>query len=77
MRTKLYIMTAYADETLVLLNVLGQDVGGSVDWNSRLQFEWTDGDRQWVVMQSGMGKVRATSMCQEALVRFSQETAEL
>ena len=45
MRTKLCIMTAYADETLALLSVLGQDVGGSVDWNSRLQFEWIDGDK--------------------------------
>ena len=57
-------MTAYADETRILLNVLGQEVGDSVDWNSRLQFEWSDGDEKWVVMQSGMGKVRAASMCQ-------------
>lgn len=64
MRTKLCIMTAYADETLALLNVLGQDAGDSVDWNSRFQFEWADGDKKWVVMQSGMGKVRAASMCQ-------------
>ena len=64
MSAELCVMTAYADETHALLNVLGQDVSGSVDWNSRLQFEWTDGDKKWVVMQSGMGKVRAASMCQ-------------
>ena len=64
MSAKLCIMTAYADETHTLLNVLGQEVGDSVDWNSRLQFEWSDGNKKWVVMQSGMGKVRAASMCQ-------------
>ena len=64
MSEKLCIMTAYADETHTLLNVLGQEVGDSVDWNSRLQFEGSDGDKKWVVMQSGMGKVRAASMCQ-------------
>ena len=45
MSAKLCIMTAYADETLTLLNVLGQEVGDSVDWNSRLQFEWSDGNK--------------------------------
>ena len=64
MSVKLCIMTAYADETHTLLNVLGQEVGDSVDWNSRLQFEGSDGDKKWVVTQSGMGKVRAASMCQ-------------
>ena len=74
MRTKLCIMTAYADETLALLNVLGQDVGGSVDWNSRLQFEGVDGNKQWVVMQSGMGKVRAASMCQMIIDTYQADT---
>ena len=74
MNTKLCIMTAYADETLALLNVLGQDVGGSVDWNSRLQFEGVDGDKKWVVMQSGMGKVRAASMCQMIIDTYQADT---
>ncbi len=74
MRTKLCIMTAYADETLALLNVLGQDVGSSVDWNSRLQFEGVDGNKQWVVMQSGMGKVRAASMCQMIIDTYQVDT---
>ena len=71
---KLCIMTAYADETHTLLNVLGQTVGDSVDWNSRLQFEWTDGDKKWVVMQSGMGKVRAASMCQLIIDTYQVDT---
>ena len=66
MAVKRCIMTAYADETLTLLNVLGQDVGDSVDWNSRLQFENVDGDKKWVVMQSGLGKVCAASRCQNS-----------
>ena len=70
MRTKLCIMTAYADETLALLNVLGQDVSDSVDWNSRLQFEGVDGDKQSVVMQSGMGKGRAASKVPKLLSVF-------
>ncbi len=74
MRTKLCIMTAYADETSALLNVLGQDAGGSVDWNSRLQFEWTDGEKKWVVMQSGMGKVCAASMCQMIIDTYQVDT---
>ena len=71
---KLCIMTAYADETLALLNVLGQDVDDSVDWNSRLQFQWIDGDTKWVVMQSGMGKVRAASMCQMIIDKYQVDT---
>jgi adenosylhomocysteine nucleosidase len=67
-------MTAYADETRTLLNVLGQDVGGAVDWNGRLQFEWDDGDKKWVVMQSGMGKVRAASMCQMIIDKYQVDT---
>ena len=74
MNTKLCIMTAYADETLALLKVLGRDVDGSVDWNSRLQFEWIDGGKQWVVMQSGMGKVRAASMCQMIIDTYQVDT---
>ena len=74
MSAKLCIMTAYADETLALLNVLGQDAGDSVDWNSRLQFEWADGERKWVVMQSGMGKVRAASMCQMIIDTYQVDT---
>ena len=74
MRTKLCIMTAYADETLALLNVLGQDAGDSVDWNSRLRFEWADGDKKWVVRQSGMGKVRAASMCQLIIDKYQVDT---
>ena len=72
--TKLCIMTAYADETLALLNVLGQDVNDSVDWNSRLQFEGVNGDKEWVVMQSGMGKVRAASMCQMIIDTYQVDT---
>ena len=74
MNTKLCIMTAYADETLALLNVLGQNVDGSVDWNSRLQFEGVNGDTKWVVMQSGMGKVRAASMCQMIIDTYQVDT---
>ena len=74
MSAKLCIMTAYADETRTLLDVLGQDVGGSVDWNGRLQFEWYDGDKEWVVMQSGMGKVRAASMCQMIIDKYQVDT---
>ena len=74
MSTKLCIMTAYADETLALLKVLGQDVGGSVDWNSRLQFEGVAGNKQWVVRQSGMGKVRAASMCQMIIDTYRVDT---
>ena len=74
MSEKLCIMTAYADETLALLNVLGQDVSDSVDWNSRLQFEGVNGDKKWVVMQSGMGKVRAASMCQMIIDTYQVDT---
>ena len=74
MSAKLCIMTAYADETLALLNVLGQDVSDSVDWNSRLQFEGCNGDKKWVVMQSGMGKVRAASMCQMIIDKYQVDT---
>ena len=74
MAEKLCIMTAYADETLALLKVLGQDVGNSIDWNSRLQFEGVDGDKRWVVMQSGMGKVRAASMCQMIIDTYQVDT---
>ena len=41
---KLCVMTAYADETRSLLDVLGHDAGDLVDWNGRLQFAWCDGD---------------------------------
>ncbi|MDE0086554.1 MAG: hypothetical protein OXU23_12625, partial [Candidatus Poribacteria bacterium] len=74
MRGKLCIMTAYADETLALLNALGQDVGDSVDWNSRLQFECCNGSKLWIVMQSGMGKVRAASMCQMIIDKYQVDT---
>ena len=74
MAVKRCIMTAYADETVALLNVLGQDAGDSVDWNSRLQFEWADGDKKWAVMQSGMGKVRAASMCQMIIDKYQVDT---
>ena len=74
MAEKLCIMTAYADETLALLKVLGQYVNGSVDWNSRLQFEGVNGDAKWVVMQSGMGKVRAASMCQMIIDKYQVDT---
>lgn len=74
MSARLCIMTAYADETHTLLNVLGQEVGDSVDWNSRLKFEWSDGDKKWVVMQSGMGKVRAASMCQMIIDTYQVDT---
>jgi len=67
-------MTAYADETRILLDILGQEVGDSVDWNSRLQFEWSDGNKKWVVMQSGMGKVRAASMCQMIIDTYQVDT---
>ena len=71
---KLCIMTAYADETYMLLNVLGQEVEDSVDWNSRLKFEGLTGGKQWVVMQSGMGKVRAASMCQLIIDTYQVDT---
>ena len=74
MSAKLCIMTAYADETLTLLNVLGQDTSDSVDWNSRLKFEGFNRDEKWVVMQSGMGKVRAASMCQLIIDKYQVDT---
>ena len=74
MAKKLCIMTAYADETLALLNVLGRSVKGSVDWNSRLQFEGVNEDKGWVVMQSGMGRVRAASMCQMIIDTYQVDT---
>ena len=52
MSAKLCIMTAYADETLTLLNILEQQT----------EVEGFNRDEKWVVMQSGMGKVRAASM---------------
>lgn len=67
-------MTAYADETRVLLDVLDRDSCNEVDWNGRLQFEWCDGDRKWAVMQSGMGKVRAASMCQMIIDKYRVDT---
>lgn len=69
-----YVMTAYADETLALLNVLGQDVTDSIDWNGRLQFQCCNGDKQWIIMQSGMGKVRAASMCQMIIDKYQVDT---
>ena len=48
MSAKLCIMTAYADETRILLDILGQEVGDSIDWNSRLQFERSDGNKKIV-----------------------------
>ena len=74
MNAELCIMTAYADETLALLKVLGRDVSGSVNWNSRLQFEGFNGDQKWVIMQSGMGKVRAASMCQMIIDTYQVDT---
>jgi len=67
-------MTAYAGETLALLNALGQDVSDSIDWNSRLQFEACHGNKEWVIMQSGMGKVRAASMCQMIIDKYQVDT---
>lgn len=67
-------MTAYADETRALLDVLGHDASDSVDWNGRLQFAWCDGDEKWTVMQSGMGKVRAASMCQMIIDKYRVDT---
>lgn len=67
-------MTAYADETRVLLDVLDRDSCNEVAWNGRLQFEWCDGDRKWAVMQSGMGKVRAASMCQMIIDKYRVDT---
>ena len=74
MSAKLCMMTAYADETHTLLNVLGQEVGDSVNWNSRLKFEGSDENKAWVVMQSGMGKVRAASMCQLIIDTYQVDT---
>ncbi|MDE0316767.1 MAG: 5'-methylthioadenosine/S-adenosylhomocysteine nucleosidase [Candidatus Poribacteria bacterium] len=74
MAKKLCIMTAYADETLALLNALGQDVSDSIDWNSRLQFECCYGNKGWIIMQSGMGKVRAASMCQMIIDKYQVDT---
>ncbi|MXX14214.1 MAG: 5'-methylthioadenosine/S-adenosylhomocysteine nucleosidase, partial [Gemmatimonadetes bacterium] len=74
MSSKLCVMTAYADETRALLDVLGHDASDSVDWNGRLQFAWRDGDEKWIVMQSGMGKVRAASMCQMIIDKYQVDT---
>ncbi len=74
MGAKLCIMTAYADETRIFLDVLGQNVNGPVDWNNRLQFEWFDKEKKWVVMQSGMGKVHAASMCQMIIDKYQVDT---
>ena len=74
MSKKLCVMTAYADETKILLDVLGQKVGDSVEWNRRLQFEMSDGNIKWAVMQSGMGKVRAASMCQMIIDKHQVDT---
>ncbi len=74
MSSKLCIMTAYADETRALLDVLGHDASDSVDWNGRLRFAWCDGDEKWVIMQSGMGKVRAASMCQMIIDKYQVDT---
>ncbi len=74
MGSKLCIMTAYADETLALLNALGQGVNETVDWNGRLQFECCNRGKQWIIMQSGMGKVRAASMCQMIIDEYEVET---
>jgi adenosylhomocysteine nucleosidase len=71
---KTCIMTAYADETRALLSALGQEAGDSVNWNGRHQFEGCDGDWDWVVLQSGMGKVRAASMCQLIIDQYQVET---
>lgn len=67
-------MTAYADETRALLRVLGQDSSDPVDWNGRLRFEGWYGGSGWRVVQSGMGKVRAASMCQMIIDRYRVET---
>ena len=74
MSSRLCVMTAYADETKVLLDVLKPNSSDSVAWNGRLQFEWCDGDRKWSVMQSGMGKVRAASTCQMIIDNYRVET---
>ena len=74
MGSRLCVMTAYADETRALLDVLGHDAGDSVDWNGRLRFAWCDGDEKWVIMQSGMGKVRAASMCQMIIDKYRVDT---
>ncbi len=74
MSEKICIMTAYADETRALLKVLGQEVGNSVDWNNRLQFECFYKNKNWIVMQSGMGKVRAASMCQMIIDKYQVDT---
>ena len=67
-------MTAYADETRMLLNALDQPVGDPVAWNSRLQFAGVNRDQKWCVLQSGMGKVRAASMCQMIIDTYSVDT---
>ncbi len=74
MSSRMCVMTAYADETRALLNVLGRNSSDAVDWNGRLQFEWCDGDRKWAVLQSGMGKVRAASMCQMIIDKYRVDT---
>ena len=74
MRSRLCIMTAYADETRALLRALGQDSSDPVDWNGRLRFEGRDGGSEWRVVQSGMGKVRAASMCQMIIDEYRVDT---
>lgn len=67
MQKQLFILTAYGDETRILLN--GRQ-GDGITWNDRGHFEWEHADVQWNVLQSGMGKVRAASMCQMIIDQF-------
>ena len=68
------IMTAYADETRALLHALGQDRHEPIDWNRRLRFEGVNNGTKWAVFQSGMGKVRAASMCQKIVDTYQADT---
>ncbi len=67
-------MTAYADETRMLLAAFRQKPARPVDWNSRSRFEWQADSRRWSVQQSGMGKVRAASLCQQIIDTSPVET---
>ena len=64
------IMTAYADETRAVLRALGETGDAAIAWNSRLAFH---GDG-WSVLQSGMGKVRAASLCQRIIDTYAVDT---
>ena len=67
MGKQLFVLTAYGDETRILLD--GQDDDG-ITWNGRGHYTRKQEDVEWNFLQSGMGKVPAASMCQMIIDRF-------